>query len=486
MKKLCPVLLVILLLTLCACAKEPAQEPSVQNALAQANTVEEPVPEEVKTETPPQELPEEPAPPAVPTPELLQKRLEHASLCTCLMEQGARWHLMQVGALEETEEDAPFLSAIAAMEEELTARPEDFGTVAEDTLWLLDSAPEGGFVLEFIQAGPEENTVSCRSLVFDGKSTHYQAEAELLESLYFSGCADTATEEEHQRILDMYDRLSGDDLLQRSWRVSMAHGGQLALTALSMDWAQVDVYYPAAQTSGKLVLNTGDIVTVQADDLLLECLRTMPDGSVVDADEVTLLRGFLAVSLQGDDVPRWDAPVPLRSEFSRFYNVKNAFLLLLRDLRADETLAAEFLARESWVLIWDAGFEYTLIAQGTEDALTVHLYPAGIDVDGYQTPSRKNLERLAREGENSDQVPEKVREQFILAVLRHLEYGRMMSGEFGEAVWAWREVDGDIQLKVDVMMENGTKILLTARFVTTASGNLSLSVSTDAYTVGDS
>ena len=138
------------------------------------------------------------------------------------------------------------------------------------------------------------------------------------------------------------------------------------------------------------------------------------------------------------------------------------------------------------MLIWDAGFEYTLIAQGTEDALTAHLYPAGIDVDGYQTPSRKNLERLAREGENSDQVPEKVREQYVLAVLRHLEYGRMMSGEFGVAVWAWREVAGDIQLKVDVMMENGTKIPLTARFVTTASGNLSLSVNTDAYTVVDS
>lgn len=485
MKKLCPVLLVILLLTLCACAKEPSQEPSVQNALAQANTVEEPVPEEVKTETPPQELPEEPAPPAVPTPELLQKRLEHASLCSCLMEQGARWHLIQMGALEETEEDAPFLSALAAFEEALTANAEDFAAVAEDTLWLLDSMPGNGLKLQFLQAGPE-NTLNCRSLVFDGETVSWQTEPELWDSPHWAVCVDAATDNERQRILDMYDRLSGDDLLQRSWRVSMAHGGQLALTALSMDWAQADVYYPAAQTSGKLVLNTGDIVTVQADDLLLECLRTMPDGSVVDADEVTLLRGFLAVSLQGDDVPRWDAPVPLRSEFSRFYDVKNAFLLLLRDLRADETLAAEFLVRESWVLIWDAGFEYTLIAQGTEDALTAHLYPAGIDVDGYQTPSRKNLERLAREGENSDQVPEKVREQYVLAVLRHLEYGRMMSGEFGEAVWAWREVDGDIQLKVDVMMENGTKIPLTARFVTTASGNLSLSVSTDAYTVGDS
>ncbi len=485
MKKLCPMLLVILLLTLCACTKEPGQEPSVQNALAQANTVEEPVPEEVKTETPPQELPEEPAPPAVPTPELLQKRLEHASLCSCLMEQGARWHLIQMGALEETEEDAPFLSALAAFEEALTANVEDFAAVAEDTLWLLDSMPWNGLELQFLQVGPE-NTLNCRSLVFDGETVSWQAEPELWDSPHWAVCADAATDNERQRILDMYDRLSGDDLLQRSWRVSMAHGGQLALTALSMDWAQADVYYPAAQTSGKLVLNTGDIVTVQADDLLLECLRTMPDGSVVDADEVTLLRGFLAVSLQGDDVPRWDAPVPLRSEFSRFYDVKNAFLLLLRDLRADETLAAEFLARENWVLIWDAGFEYTLIAQGTEDALTAHLYPAGIDVDGYQTPSRKNLERLAREGENSDQVPEKVREQYVLAVLRHLEYGRMMSGEFGEAVWAWREVDGDIQLKVDVMMENGTKIPLTARFVTTASGNLSLSVNTDAYTVVDS
>lgn len=464
-----PIITILLLLLLCSCTKQVVQEPPF-------------------SETQHTQIPPVAAPPAYDehtisqndaqdisvTPELLQKRLEYASLCSCLMEQGARWHLIQVGTLEETEEDAPFLSALAAFEEALTAHPKEFATVAEDTLWLLDSGPEGGITLQFLQTGPE-NTLSCRSLVFDGETVSWQKEAEQWDSPHWAVCANATTDAERQRILERYDNLSRDDLQSRFWRVSMTHGNGLALTALSMDEAWADVFYPVAQMGGRLLLNAEDIVPTEADELALSCLRVTPDSSVVDADEITLLRSFLAASLLARDIP-WDAPVPLSSEYSCFYNVRNALLLLLRDLRADDTLKEAFLCRENWILTWDAGFEYILTAQGTQDSLTAHLYPAGIDVEGYQTPSRKKLNRLAQEGENSDLVPEKVREQFVLAVLRHLEYGRMMSGEFGEATWAWREIDGEIQLEVDVMMDDGTEIPLTARFVPDASGEPVLTV----------
>lgn len=116
------------------------------------------------------------------TPEVLQNRLEHASLCSCLMEQGARWYLIRIGTLEETQTDAPFLAAVAAFETALTTQPEQFSTVEKDTLWLLDSVPEGGYALHFLQADSGGIARSCRTLFYDGKTTHYQSEPELLES----------------------------------------------------------------------------------------------------------------------------------------------------------------------------------------------------------------------------------------------------------------------------------------------------------------
>ena len=62
--------------------------------------------------------------------------------------------------------------------------------------------------------------------------------------------------------------------------------------------------------------------------------------------------------------------------------------------------------------------------------------------------------------------------------MRDLQYGRMMSGEFGEAAWVWHETDGEILLEVDVAMENGEKSCLIAQFVPDASGETILSVST--------
>lgn len=491
MKKCCLFLFSLLLLMLCACAKKPIEAAPVQAEMPTQTTPDAQDAPEVTDEQPAHQKggengTQDEKQNATITPELLQKRLEHASLCSCLMEQGARWHLIQVGAFAETAEDAPFLSTLAAMEAELTAHPEKFAAVAEDTLWLLDSKPEGGLELQFLQAGLD-NTVICRSLVFDGEGTRYQAEAELLESPYFSSCTEGAAEEERQQTLETCDCLSEDDLQPRFWRVSIATDSQLSLAAFSFSDAQATSFhaFPSGQPSGKLILNASDIVTEEPDELVLACLRMNLDECGVGEGDIMLLRGFLAMHLP-DGGSFWDEPGPTDSDYSWFYDVRNALQLFLRDLRADETLAAEFLARESWVLIWDAGFEYTLIAQGTEDALAAHLYPAGIDVEGYQTPSRKNLERLALEGENSDLVPEEVRAQFVLAVMRDIQYGRMMSGEFGEAVWAWREVDGEIQLEINVMMADGTQIPLTARLVTTASGDLLLSVHTDAYTVADS
>lgn len=459
-RKMIVISLLLLLMFAAGCTSKPAQTPTDEHT-ASGETVQV------------SPLPEAPAP--VSTAVLLQTRLEHASLCSCLMEQGARWHLIQAGTLEETQTDAPFLAAIDALEEALTAQPEEFSNVAEDTLWLLDSTPEGGYVLQFLQVGADGSAVSCRSLVFDGETTRYSSEPELLESPCWSTCADAAPETEQQKLLERYNRLCADEPEARFWRVSMVHGSELALGALSMTAAEADVYYPAAQTHGRLILNAGDIEPTQLDALALACLRVTPDDSVVDADEVWLLRGFLAESI-GTDELSWDVPISLRTEYSRFYEVKNALLLLLRDLRADDALKEAFLSREDWTLSCEGGSEHTLTARGTQDSLTAHLYAAGVDVDGYCTTSRSVLERLAAEGENAEAVSAELRERFVLAMLRDDQYGRMMSGEFGAAVWSWHEAGGNFLLEVVVQTEDGTELSLSAQLVTTTAGDLILSV----------
>ena len=133
-----------------------------------------------------------------------------------------------------------------------------------------------------------------------------------------------------------------------------------------------------------------------------------------------------------------------------FYMVRNALELFLRDLRADDTLKEAFLLRADWTLSWnnDECIQYILRARGTEGSLIAHLYSAGVDVEGLKTPSRKNFEQLAMDAENSDQISEDVIQQFVLGVMRDLQFGRMMSGEFGSVQWSWRVNDGQPQLVV--------------------------------------
>ena len=481
MKKLCLTGCVFLLLILCACNKkvERTPEEAAPAPVAEVQQTEE-ISDSHNEEADGQNDSASTAGDTVQemavTPELLKNRLENASFCSCLMEQSARWHLAQAGALEEAETDTPFLSALAAFEETMSAHPEDFSDVAEDCLWLLDSGTDGSLILQFLRVGADD-AVECRSLVFDPEAAVLQTETTQWDSLHWADCAEAASDAERQRIREKYALLSSTDPQPRFWRVSMANGGTLALTALETDLSQADVMYAAAQTHGELVLNADDITAAKIDEPALACLHMRFDESVVNEDDAMLLRGFLAIHLS-EQGPLWDEPVPSCTEFSRFYDVRNALALLLRDLRADDSLKEALLLRKDWTLFWNAGSEYTLTAQGTGDALTAQLYPAGTDVEGLQTPSRKKLEQLAQEGQNSELVPDEQKAQFILAVMRDLQYGRMMSGEFGEAAWVWHETDGEIRLEVDVVMENGEKSCLIAQFVPDASGEPILSVST--------
>lgn len=397
----------------------------------------------------PQEEPEEQHFP-MPSPEVLKLRLQNASVCTCLMEEGARWRLVQLGVTERDSEDA-FLSALDAMEAALTAHPEDFAAVAENTAWLLDRAPDGSLALHFLQAD-QAGSVSCRSLVFDGVDVTWQSDALRLESLYWAPCSNRASDGERQRIQEEYEQFSGT-FPSYFWRVSLESNDKLALTRMSIDDAQASVSHHNAYTDGPLIVNAEDIKPwKEVDELLLTCIRMTPDSSVVRADEIILLRAFLAQELlKNDDVIWiWDTPVPQQTEYSMFYMVRNALELFLRDLRADDTLKEAFLLRADWTLSWDNDecIQYILRARGTEGSLIAHLYSAGVDVEGLKTPSRKNFEQLAMDAENSDQISEDVIQQFVLGVMRDLQFGRMMSGEFGSVQWSWRVNDGQPQLVV--------------------------------------
>lgn len=452
MKRGIVILWAMLLLALCACAKQSDALPPTR--------AKEPVRAVEK------------APEDAAMRELLQTRLEHASLCTCLMEENARRRLMQLGLMEAAEEDAPFLAAIAAFQEEMTERPQAFAAVAEDTLWLIDRTKDGSYVLEFLQAGEDDTSALRRSLVFDGEETLLQMEPERLENNFWASCAEAATDAERERVKNHLAQVLAEDASFR--RVSLVHEDKLAETCLQFGEAQGRIFYSFAVGSGKLILNAEDFPAEPPLDALQKAILQMRfDESVVtDVDEL-LLRGFLAESLWTDEIP-WDAPVPVRNEPSRFYEVRARENSLYKELCADDALREEFLAAGNWTLYADGGTLYRLTAQGADGVLTAHLYQTGVDVDGRKTPTRQKLETLAKEAENSDKIPAETQAAFVLAVMQDSHYGYMMAGNGGEVQWSWREADGVMQLVADVDGESGS-IRIVAWFVTDASGNPCLS-----------
>ena len=333
MKKLLAALLALLLLTGC-------QEKKTQ---AEITLPEPPMQETASTE---QER------------KTLDTRLFSATVCTCLTEDSTRWHLRELGI----KADAPseeFSTAMEAFRQALSVQ------YTADTFWLIDTR-EGGFALQFWKVDEESHAgnFSCTDALYWEPGMDQASpigESLVLDLLYFAPCAAGAPEEERTRIEEKYERLSEDHASDTGWRVSLAQDGKLALMALDPERGG-ELFYACSQTSGALVRNAGDVPEGVNDELYQALCGVDFDERVIASEEENLLRGFLASSLYTYDFIPWDGPYPVErlDDVYLAYDLKNALWPLLKELRADETQAEDFLKNSPWTLFYDGGATFHL------------------------------------------------------------------------------------------------------------------------------
>ena len=288
----------------------------------------------------------------------LDTRLFSATVCTCLTEDSTRWHLRELGI----KADAPSENFSAAMEAFRKSLPVQY---AADMLWLIDTRDEG-FVLQFwkFDEGSHPGYFSCTDALYWEPGMEKASpigENLVLNLLYWAPCTAGAPEEERTRTEENFERLSVDHASGTGWRVSLAQDGKLALMALDPERGG-ELFCVCSQTSGPLVWSSEDVPEGVNDELYRALCGVDFDESVIASEEETLLRGFLASSLYTYDFIPWDGPCPVErfDDVYLAYDLKNAFWPLLREFRANEAQAEDFLKNGPWMLFHDGGVSFHL------------------------------------------------------------------------------------------------------------------------------
>lgn len=288
----------------------------------------------------------------------LDTRLFFATVCTCMTEDSARWHLRELGV----EADAPSEDFSAAMEAFRSALPAQY---AEDTFWLIDTE-EGGLTLQFwrFDEGSHPGHFSCADALYWEPGMEQATpikENLVLDRLYFASCTADAPEEDRTRVEETYERLSAAYDSSTGWRVSLAQDGKLSLLALDPERGG-EMFYTYRQTSGSLVWSAENLPQGTNDELYRALCGVTFDERVIASEEENLLRGFLASSLWSGDFIPWDGPCSVATfdDVRLAYDLKNAFWPLLEQLRADKAQAEDFLRNGPWTLFYDGGASFHL------------------------------------------------------------------------------------------------------------------------------
>lgn len=412
---------------------EPAPEPEQESKDTALSEQDDP--------SAPQEEPEEQHFPT-PSPEVLKLRLQNASVCTCLMEEGARWRLITAGALTPDTQDEAFLQALKAISNNFSEHPEQYAPFVNNTLWLLESSNDG-LLLHFLQA-VDGNTVKCQTLLCGSAGVQLSEAPEICTEYYLSACANASNgaEEEFSYALneDSFVYISGlpDD----------------ALAVAILHFSDKDAWrnYPFGSISGDMILSPADIPSpTMDDDLHRAALQVQYDtDTICDADKIRL-SAFVDIFLCAPDRDShilWDAPAPIATAtheaLSYSYEVKNAMLTLVRELERDDALKSAFLMRKTWTLCRDGMFNFCLQATDYSlSALTAHIYLGGVDVDGWETPTVQHLRLLAQTGKNSEYVPQAVQEEFVEYALRDDRNGTFFTEVTGQSEWIWHIDEND-------------------------------------------
>lgn len=377
-------------------------------------------------------------------------------LCPCLARVNAGMRLDRYNTSDELENAV--IGSLTAFEIFLLDNYEDLececGELISESYWILDYDGSGSFYLQII--GFEDNyAVQRLCLMHDGESVSVYQKTKILDNLEISVCVKRCSEEQIDNAKARYSLLN-HAVNAFFWRLSALETGEYVLVSFavnSADESQIicSAYYPWAFLSEEIsTSDLGEVNTIVLSNDLSAVLN-MDFSELEFGQDLVLLHDFLRVSLTDDhELAKWNLPAAASERYEEFFYIRNAVRTFLLELEEDAELKGLFVKMSQWKFKHLGGMNYSL--SGTDQngkEIEAVIYPAGVDVNGWVTPSRKRLQELSRSGENSALIVDDVKNKFVEYALTDLMFGMEMAGKHGSAKWIWSyEDDGSIRLEV--------------------------------------
>ncbi len=389
--------------------------------------------------------------------EQLRQKAMSATFCTCMAREYAQWRVYRDPDTVTTVRTA---FADYLIENRKILLKECFDLLT-DTYWIIDRDTEGIYYLQVIgKKGEYEKEAEQRVLLaYDGSAVTVHEKARQLSGLVPAICADSCDEEhvkaaeaQFESVYDGY--IKGNSLF---WRLSAMEDGGCVLAMFEKKQDSLSKRIVEHYPDGRSDLigapgydgleNAPESIAAMMDRVLAMDFGVLELGE----DEVFLL-DYLKVSLTDvDELGRWNLPAATCDSTVNFWGMRTTIKQFLEELELDPALKERFMEMDHWTLNKMEGFPYYVSgidAAGNIVKVLPEEYQV-IDAQTWTEPFRPRLQELAAAGENSELVPEELREQFVTYALRETWNAKRMSGEYGSAQWFWSITEsGNVMLEV--------------------------------------
>lgn len=484
MKRILAILLVVaVILGITACTqKQSVQEETVtqadhENKLDTADDYAPEVIHEAEVVPEPEsecvEIPER-----QPAPEDITQKLRNAVACSCLAMEYAQWKLMQWGytGYDGHEIEYALSGFDGYLREQYETLTNTYGELLNHTLWILDTNT-AGYVLQIVRV-EDGCATQAVALQLNEQGVSVLEGEKPLEGTIYATCDIDCAHESPKKVFggntEQNDRLF--------YRISSQFadaevGGDITISQETPDavtW-QMESYYSVGIAWKEIPLSgtptdIKPVWTQELDDILNKIEWSDPifdTFSETEYDE-TMLRYYLMQNWDSDTevTGAWTQPLMTTPTAEFFGVVRVGVQNLLAEMEQNPELRAAFESMPRWRV--SRLNERTCEIGGTTSdgrELTAKIGWCYVLVDGFTLSYQKQLQKLAEEAQNAEQIPQSVKDEMVAFLPEYAYYEwDSLSGEIagydehGRLTWTWHvQEDGGYRLQCDIMYNENTE-----------------------------
>lgn len=453
-----------LALTLVACGT--AETPTQTTREPEAVT-EEQQPKESAAETAAAETPEVQTEEAVPEEKIEQKLLA-VSICPCMAQEHAQWELARWGY--DAYDGEPINSQLVTFRTYLTEHygelTQSYGELLDSTVWILDT--DGTYAYLQIIGIDADSARQLVMLRLDRDNVEASEGTKPLEGYVTAPCAEGDKEtEEYQAAVKKNDLLYVEKADVLFTRVCTLRDGFYIKNCFmrreedTTDEIRIQTMDDYIYGILEFVIPLHSVPQSEAPELTpeLETILKKIDLSQVsfvdDGNDYvkTILQYYLLRNWDDKIEPEWDDPI-YASRYIGYGTALYGFQNLANEMELNPEFKQCLESMPKWEFV-DFN-EQTSEFRGTSDqnqTVSVKLSYTFVLADGFQTSYQKKLRELADNGENSSQIPEEIKQEFLDflpdAVFGYDSLSCELGGNsLGTAAWKWTAEDnGNILLE---------------------------------------